>query len=216
MPEECKISRCKKHLANLCTGEFCGTFDHRGGRLSTFMSDDYLDIPRDAIPKGESWKISGNIFTSLDGYINFVNKHNGEHFIAPAIHYNVEGGRSFNKFVKVVIHHSITNKSLLEKVTVLLKEDAEQPQKLMLNKEIGKTQTQPWFEIDNVHITVYTNHFSAILCLLCDKQHTEQKRIAGYLYGRIDRNEVESIATMELYLFTVDDVQKQSVFTEVM
>jgi hypothetical protein len=79
------------------TGEFSAVFDHRGGRLGTYWSDDYLEIPKGAIPKGERWRVSGFIHTSLDRYQQYTDYDKGERLIAPVVQYCVEGGKHFQE-----------------------------------------------------------------------------------------------------------------------
>jgi hypothetical protein len=71
--QSCQALKRKSHN-NLSTGQFSGTFTYAGGKLDSWMSDDYLEIPEGAIPEGEEWTIHGNIHTSLDNFTHLLKK----------------------------------------------------------------------------------------------------------------------------------------------
>jgi hypothetical protein len=164
------------------TGEFSAVFDHRGGRLGTYWSDDYLEIPKDAIPKGERWRVSGFIHTSLDRYQQYVDYDKGERLIAPVVQYRVEGGKHFKKLVKAVIHHSIRCgcTSLEDKVSVLLQSEStddteKRVEEWLPHKKQRTKEGTAYFEVDSLHITVYTNHFSDIFVRCAIRAHRRCK-----------------------------------------
>jgi hypothetical protein len=204
------------------TGEFSAVFDHQGGRLGTYWSDDYLEIPKDAIPRGERWRVSGFIHTSLNRYHQYANYDKGERLVAPVIQYRVEGDKRFEKLVKAVIHHSIKCDcmSLEDKVSVLLQSESADSKgrckdEWLPNRKQRKDEAA-YFKVDSLHITVYTNHFSNILCKMCDHEHTEDVKVAAMLFGRLDPDGPNSYsAAVKLYVCVQSALNQTAVFFEV-
>jgi hypothetical protein len=182
----------EKHVTSLkqttesSTGnwQISGKFDHSGGTLQSYLSDDYLKIPRGAIPRGQKWTIYGNIHTELDNTFDYLlNKSKGERFAAAISEYEVEGGHWFDKPVAVVIHPFTNNVSKLDQLTVQLHSERHGFIEVPRDKRVD--EKGPWFEVDGSTITVYTYHFTKITCKLCDSEECSVKAIKGMIYGKI-------------------------------
>ena len=208
----CKHSQ--RRLTNLSTPKFSKTFDYSGGKLSYYQSDDYLEIPEGAIPKGENWNVHGRIYTSLDEFVGLLKKERGEKFVAPVTEYTVEGGHKFKKPVKAVIHHSIVDASLFTKLSVYL-QDQRGETEVPLKSSDG-LQSGPWYEIDGPRLNVYTYHFTNIICKTCSDNCQLKTTVKGMLYGKMSQDSNGKIcATLELYIHFYKDVQRLPVFHEV-
>jgi hypothetical protein len=84
-----------------------------------------------------------------------------------------------------------------------------------LTKNNSKNETA-YFEVDSGHITVYTHHFSNILCKMCDHEHTEDVKVAAMLFGRLDPDGPNSYSAMvKLYVCVQSALNQTAVFFEV-
>ena len=194
---------------NLSTGWFYGIFDHTGGRLSTVMSDDYLEIPEGAIPSDKKWLVMGNIYTSLSEFDHLKHTHT-DIFIAPIIEYKLDVEKEFNTPVKIYIHHTLREEHF-DKVRVTLRNASNEEE---ICERIVQKGRKSWFKIENDYIIVFTYHFSLILCTMCNYE-ARDGYFEGSLFSCLTNKGDTTEVSLRFFFKLIPSITAQKVFSEV-
>ena len=196
----------------LCSDTFSTMVDHRGGKLTTYMTDDIVDVPQGAVPVGKKYKISGKVHTSLRAFRTYLEK--DEKLIAPVNEFFVNDNHHFEKFVTITIRHAITDRNLFGRVKIILAED--DGNNITVLPESKRVEGQPWFCVDDAAITIHTLQFCKVICKLnCGKEHEVNGKFVGYLFAQVFKSGETFFTFMEYYLYFRETVQRLPAFEEV-
>lgn len=173
--EDCPMLELEIHKQQppLTSERLRGDLDCEGGTLDTFVNNNHLLIPAEAIPEGTLNSILG---------VNEVCCENNNGILRP---------------VNLVIHHALSNQELLDKVKIKLKED--DGRELEVKPAHERVDGEPWFEIDPELVEIDTLRLCKPVCKV-DCGSKIDGTLRGILYGHMYEKGGKYIGEVEFYL----------------
>ena len=172
---------------------FSKVFSWNGGELRNWITDDYLEIPRGAIPEGQEWEIQCKIHTCLDKFDNIFLKGERKQFRSCVLEYVIKdellcnAEKQFLTRVVINLRHSVADECARNTLRVFCLEDDNQVIEIFQQHKIWGRD--PWFEFYEDFLRIHTYHFCKFTCV-CVGTENEIRDIQYFtasLYGKITR-----------------------------
>ena len=157
-----------------------------GGILQNYMTNDYLEVPANAVPEGEEYLVCGRSEVELSEYHHCAL---GHRLVAAVANFHIHGNMEFKLPVHLYIRHTAKTKTQLENIHVRC-QHIGQFSDVPSERDSGNKSN--FFSVDQYYVKIITSHFSKYFCFTHGNEEDINLSIA--LFGSLSKD------ANELYL----------------